>query len=133
GDYIGLGRTYLYTPWDSVIETTLVDEVLVVAVNGDTWWRASFAGMDVLERLEPGYYGSLQDYPFHNPAKGGIEWIGDARGCGFGRGWFVVDEITYDGAELESVAVRFEQSCYGDPPAHGAIRWSIHDTTLPPG
>ncbi|MFO1394010.1 MAG: hypothetical protein U1F09_09650 [Steroidobacteraceae bacterium] len=134
GDYIGLGRNYLYTQSDAVLYTTLTGATLGVSVNGDQLWMGSFEPMSSLSRLEVGYYGSLQRYPFSNPARGGLDWSGDGRGCNKLSGWFVVDAITYNGGTLQSVDLRFEQHCEGAGPAlHGKIHWDVSDTTTPPG
>jgi hypothetical protein len=54
-----------------------------------------------------------------------LAWRGQGRGCGELVGWFVIDDITYDGASFESIRLRFEQHCEGDAPAlNGEIRWS---------
>ena len=51
--------------------------------------------------------------------------FGEGRACGSLSGSFAVDEITYDGPELVSVAIRFVQRCAGThPPLYGALRWT---------
>ena len=72
-----------------------------------------------------GYYPGVKRYPFHNYVKGGLEWDGEGRGCFELDGWFVIDDITYDGATIQSIKLRFEQHCEGAEPAlNGEIRWS---------
>ena len=81
--------------------------------------------MNTLSQFQPGYYGDLERYPFHNPVKGGLSWYGQGRGCNTLRGWFVVDSVTYFNGFLSSIDLRFEQHCEGLTPAlHGRIRWS---------
>jgi len=81
--------------------------------------------MNSITELEQGYYGTLQRYPFHNPAKGGLSWSGNGRGCNSLSGWFVVDSITYVGGTLSAIDLRFEQHCDGDTPAlNGKVSWS---------
>ena len=134
GDYIGFGETYLYTPADTLITVNATGGRLGVQINGDEDWRGNFQAMDSLMRLEVGYYGDLQRYPFHNPVNGGLEWGGEGRGCGSVTGWFVVDSVTYDGDTLTAIDLRFEQHCEGGGPAlYGAIHWDADDTTAPPG
>lgn len=134
GDYVGSGGTYLYTQANSQIITSAGGAVLLMSVRGDELWRGSLQGMSSLSRFEVGYYGDLERYPFHNPAKGGLSWIGRARGCNSLSGWFVVDSVTYDGDTLIAIDFRFEQHCEGQAPAlHGAIHWDAADTTRPPG
>lgn len=120
-DYIGQGRTLLYTPANSTIAVQHEDGLLEVSVAD---WQGSFEAMSSLSRLEVGYYGDLKRYPFHNPAKGGLDWYGDGRGCNRLTGWFAVDRATYSGDALTAIELRFEQHCErGAPALRGAIRW----------
>jgi hypothetical protein len=122
GDYIGAGRTYLYTPTTAIISSGEGPGNVEIRVMGDLYWDGTFQGMSTLDRLKPGYYGSLRTYPVHNPAKGGLRWYGDNRGCQL-EGWFVVDNITYVDSIMTSVEIRFEQRCL---PSTGVLRGKIH-------
>lgn len=134
GDYIGAGGNYLYTGMDSILTVNAAQSRISVSVSGNEGWNGDFQGMNILSRLEVGYYGDLKRYPFHNPAKGGLDWSGEGRGCNTLTGWFVVDNVTYDGSTLSAIDLRFEQHCEGGSPAlHGAVHWDINDTTSPPG
>ena len=134
GDYIGQGETYLYTPVDSVLTADAEGARLTVSVDGDEYWDGTFEAMNTLSRLEVGYYGDLQRFPFNNPVNGGLSWSGEHRGCNTLTGWFVVDDRTYDGTTLIAIELRFEQHCDGVEPAlNGALRWDANDTTGPPG
>ena len=134
GDYIGGGGNYLYTLFDSVITATDTGANLRISVDGDEDWSGDFQAMNSLSRLEVGYYGNLQRYPFHNPVKGGLNWSGEGRGCNTLTGWFVVDSVTYDGTTLMAIDLRFEQHCEGGSPAlRGQIRWDANDTVTAPG
>jgi hypothetical protein len=78
-----------------------------------------------LSQLQPGYYGGLQRYPFHNAAKGGLDWSGNGRGCNNLNGWFVVDSVSYSLGQLTAIDLRFEQHCEGAVAAQrGVIHWS---------
>jgi len=80
--------------------------------------------MITLSKFETGYYAGLRRYPFHNPAKGGLAWFGEGRGCNSLMGWFVVDRVTYSVSNLTALDLRFEQLCEGSTaPLHGAIHW----------
>jgi hypothetical protein len=134
GDYVGGGSSYLYTLADSQITAVTTGARLDVSIKGDERWDGRFQGMNTLSRLEAGYYGDLQRYPFHNPVKGGLDWSGESRGCNTLTGWFVVDSVTYDGLTLTAIDLRFEQHCEGGAPAlRGQIHWDVNDTTSPPG
>jgi hypothetical protein len=122
GDYIGQGDTLLYTHANSTISASAIGAMGYVLAGP---WSGSFHPMHTIPRLQPGYYPLLQRYPFHNPARGGLSWHGDGRGCNRLRGWFVVDRVSYEDDLLTSLEVRFEQQCEESmPPLRGAIRWN---------
>jgi len=131
GDWVGQGGTYTYTARDSRIYMTANGTEVSVMTGG--WW-GDFQAMSTLDRLQPGYYGDLRRHPFHNPARGGLSWVGQGRGCNTLKGWFVVDHVAYSGSTLTELDLRFEQHCEGGAPAlHGAIHWRADDPTRPPG
>jgi len=131
GDYIGGGQTYTYTPHDFFITMAASGGHATINVGG---WSGDFQAMSTLDRLQPGYYGDLRRYPFHNAAKGGLDWSGNGRGCNTLTGWFVVDQATYSGSTLTALDLRFEQHCEGGGAAlRGAIHWRADDTTQPAG
>lgn len=122
GDFIGGGQTYTYVPGNSTITITANGGRLSVTVDG---WSGDFLAMNTLSQMQSGYYADLQRYPFHNPAKGGLSWSGNGRGCNTLLGWFAVDAITYVGSTVTALDLRFEQHCEGGTPAlRGAIHWS---------
>jgi hypothetical protein len=134
GDYIGAGRTYTYTQADARIVTTTSGNYLSIGITGDQDWTGDFRAMNSLSQFEPGYYGNLQRYPFHNPVRGGLSWSGEGRGCNNLTGWFVVDNVTYSDGILTAIDLRFEQHCEGGIPAlHGKIHLTQGDTTAPAG
>jgi hypothetical protein len=80
--------------------------------------------MTGLTQLQPGYYGDLQRYPFHNPVRGGLSVSGNGRGCNTLTGWFVVDAVSFTGGILDAIDLRFEQHCEGGAPAlRGKLHW----------
>jgi hypothetical protein len=118
GDYIGQGAANTYT---SNIVVSATGATLGVTVAG---YGGTFQGMNAITTLERGYYPNMERYPFHQPAKGGMSWEGNGRGCNMLTGWFVIDAITYQGGQLAAVDLRFEQHCEGGVPAlHGALHW----------
>ena len=124
GDYIGQGQTLTYTPAVAAISVSAVCNRLTIIVGNQTW-RGDFQGMSGTVQLQPGYYGNLQRYPFHNPAYGGLSWSGGGRGCNTLTGWFVVDGVTYNSGTLSTMDLRFEQHCEGGTAAlHGQIHWN---------
>src|SRR5256885_2749618 len=134
GDWVGAGQTHTYTQATANLSVSANGGHFSVNILGDTSWNGDFQTMNSLSRLEPGYYGGLQRYPFHNPVRGGLDWSGDGRGCNTLQGWFAVDNVTYLNGALTSIDLRFEQHCEGGIPAlHGAIHWTSSDTTTPAG
>lgn len=121
GDYIGDGQTYTYTPTNATLNISENAGYVRVIAGG---WYGDFQVMASVASLQRGYYGSLERYPFHNPARGGLSWWGNGRGCNVLTGWFAVDSVTYTNGILSAFDLRFEQRCEGFmPPLHGVIHW----------
>src|SRR5205807_6754995 len=134
GDYIGGGQTYHYAQADAVFAVTASGGHLAVTIRGDQSWYGDFQAPSALSQLQPGTYGDLQRYPFHDPAKGGLSWYGEGRGCNTLSGWFTIDSVRYVDGNLTAIGLRFEQHCEGGTTAlHGTIIWRSDDTTAPPG
>jgi hypothetical protein len=124
GDFIGQGQTYTYTPETAAITLSTNQGHLTLSISGAQGWHGDFQTMYTLSLLEPGYYPDLMRYPFHNPAKGGLSWTGEGRGCNRLLGWFAVDRVAYTNGVLTALDLRFEQRCEGGTAAlHGAIHW----------
>jgi hypothetical protein len=127
GEYIGQGRTDLYTPPTATIRVTETSGVIRMTVERGTgsWWTIQVSGPDAQSQLAAGLYEGLGRYPFHNPVEGGLSMSGEGRGCNELAGTVAVDAVAYDAAGLTSFSIRFEQRCEGSgPPLSGAIRWS---------
>lgn len=133
-EWVGAGRTYLFTQANAVIKLNESSGLLSLLVRGDTDWIAEFKAMDLLSNLQTGFYGILNRFPVHNPAKGGMAVGGDGRGCNELQGWFAVDKISYASGALNSVDLRFEQYCDDFPGVlRGALHWQANDATAPAG
>ncbi len=134
GDYVGGGSAYGYTQANARIAVEATGGHLTVAIDGDELWRADLQMPSAFDRIEPGTYDGLRRYPFHDPARGGLDWGGNGRGCNVLTGSFTVDSVTYTDGTLNAIAFSFEQHCENWIPAlHGRIRWSAADPTRPPG
>jgi hypothetical protein len=124
GDYVGGGKNYTLTEG---LGLTATGARVSVSVNlSDYWssWSGDFVAMSSLSRLEPGYYGSLRRYPWHNAAKGGMYFTVHGYSCSDVTGWFVVDKVTYVDNIMTELDLRFEQHCDGRAAAlHGQIHW----------
>jgi hypothetical protein len=126
GDFIGGGNTMTFTPSDATISLSGAGNHASVSITGTQYWNGDFQGMSSIAQLQPGYYGDLERYGFANPARGGLDWYGESRGCNTLTGWFVVDGIRYTGTTPSSLDLRFEQHCDGNSAAlHGQIHWSV--------
>jgi hypothetical protein len=122
GEYVGGGRTYSYT--GDAMRTHASGARFSVTTTGPEMWTGDFQAMQGLNRLERGYYPSLRRYGFHNPARGGLSWFGEGRGCNQLQGWFAIDDVTYTAGRLTFIDMRFEQRCDGDVRVlRGAVRW----------
>jgi hypothetical protein len=143
GDYVGKGWTWLVgaavgdsggggggggggsSSGTAKVSISESKGLLQIALTGDVSWTGEFKAMNGVSHLQPGYYGILKRYPFHNPSRGGLDWNMDGHGCGALNGWFAVDAISYSGEQLESIDMRFTQYCDGSiAPLRGRIRWS---------
>jgi len=121
---------HTYTHANSVLSMSLVGAKLEVQVVGDEGWDGTFQGMSSISTLQVGYYGSLQRWPFHNPAKGGI----DAGACNRASGWFVIDELRFTNGSLQFLKMRFLHYCDASTkPLRGQIQWDANDTSRPSG
>lgn len=133
GDWVGAGGTYLYTLADAVFGATQSNGLVHLDLTGDERWDGDFKAPDSVSRAEVGYYPGLHRYPFHNPTKGGLSFSGEGRGCNTLTGWFAIDAITYDGGQMDSVTLRFEQHCDGATPAlRGKLVWNRTASTRVP-
>jgi hypothetical protein len=124
GEFVVEGRTLTFTPADSTLSVSGSGNLFSMIIPTGQYWFGDFKGMSSISQLQPGFYGSLERYPFHNPVRGGLDWSGNGRGCNTLAGWFVVDGVTYAGSTLSAIDLRFEQHCEGAIPAlHGQIHW----------
>lgn len=134
GDLALGDRTLVYTLVNSGIVAGGSHNHFELVVNGDESWRGAFDGRSDLALLEVGYYGNLRRAPFHDPTRGGLVWHNFSSVCDALRGWFAIDQISYDGDAVSSIDLRFEEHCGGGTPAlRGAIHWQANDPTVPPG
>lgn len=132
-DYLARGATTTYTQANSALSVTVVDGHVAVRILGDQTWSGDFQPMGNVSQLPLGYYRGLHDYPFQNPARGGLTWYGEGRGCA-ATGWFVVDGVTYANGAVATLDLRFEHHCgNGVPALRGKIHWDANDATVPAG
>src|SRR5205085_12350909 len=131
GDYIGGGQSYNYTQANASITVTASGGHLSIGIAGDQGGSGDFQMPSALNQLEPGNYTGLQRYPFNDPAKGGLSWYGEGRGCNTLSGSFSVDSVSYTASSLTALDLRFEQHCEGGTPAlPGTIHCEAGASTL---
>lgn len=138
GDFIGdfnLNPTVrLYTPADARIDVTTTTGAVKFEIAGDLKWEGVFAARAGLPHLLVGFYGGLGGTFPVDPARGGMNWMGDSRSTGALKSWYAIDKVEYDGDTLTLIDLRFEQHGGGARPAlRGQIHWSAADTLAPPG
>ena len=127
GDYIGKGKTYLYTD-PSFITFDGGGATLDVRVDNDTdWWYLNMAASNRADALTAGYYANLGPYPFHNPVRGGFDVSGNGSGCS-ATSWVVIDEIDQRGGTVNDLTLRYEQKCEN---ATAALRGRMHIEPVP--
>lgn len=120
GDWVGAGTSRLWrTPRDS-ITTGGSKSLLGVSVSGASGsFTLDFAAPNG-RRLEPGFYGGAQRYPFEEAGTPGLDVSGDGRGCNEVSGRFWVLDLSRDHSR---VWVVYEEHCEGGQPAvFGEIR-----------
>lgn len=132
GDFVGAGRTRLFTPTDVTIgaevlsgDRTWVSVRIRQETVGGDFWDGVFAAMDGVAPIQPGYYENVLRWGSGNPMRPEMDWNGRSRGCNRVSGWFAIDSLTVSGGRLDAVELRFEQHCeYGHAPMRGKVRWS---------
>jgi hypothetical protein len=136
GDYIGAGRTWVYTNADTMMTLANNGLAITVGLRGDETWNGGFLLPSAAGTLQAGYFKGLTRTPFADAAVGGVEWSGQGRGCNTLTGWVVIDSITVTAGAMTALDLRFEQHCEGGTAAlHGKIHWTKAnaDSTQVPG
>ncbi|MFH7043204.1 hypothetical protein ABT392_12925 [Paucibacter sp. JuS9] len=124
GSFVGNGGNLLVTPTNHEFKVFAEDRGVKVVFFGDPGWGLDLQPMLPLTRLQAGYYGDLKRVISMNPARGGLDFGGNSRGCNTLSGWFVIDAVAYDGNSLSALDLRFMQLCEeSGPPLHGQMRW----------
>lgn len=134
GDFIGDGKAYSYSQANAVITVTAGGGHLSVGIKGDEGWTGEFDSPSGPTELQAGTHGDLTRYPFNDPAKGGMSWSGEGRGCNTLVGSFTIDKVTYTAGTLTALDMHFDQHCESAVPAlRGTVHWITGDPTVPAG
>ncbi|MBW3664468.1 MAG: cell wall-binding repeat-containing protein [Actinobacteria bacterium] len=130
GDHIGSGASYDYHTGTAAFTVHSDGPAVSVQLWGNERWLGRFSAPDSLGRLEEGFYDHREPL---GPLDGGLRWSGLYQpSCGSYRGWFVVEEVSYEAdASLATLRLRFEQRCDISPDAvlRGVL---VYDAAAPP-
>ena len=133
-DYVGQGKTYIETPLNSLMTVTTTAYGAQIEAQGVDSWVGQIQAIANQAQLQTGYYQRVERYQIGNPARGGLSWSGDQRGCNRSIGWFVVDGVSYTNGVITALDMRFEQHCELLHDAlRGQLHWRASDTTVAPG
>jgi hypothetical protein len=134
GDPIGLGRNSAYDKTNAKIELNVEHNRLVLRVEGDETWTGVFqTGGTEQAALTVGMVANAAHF-VHQPdwSKNGLTWHGEGRFCSTSTGWFAIDSVSYSGATLTHIVLRFERFCNGAASSlRGEIKYFSDDTTKP--
>ena len=124
GDYIGLGRTYMFTPdLGGPITVSGVYGAVITFSAGGFYYRfeAPFG-----RQLDVGVFEGATRYPFNAASAPGLDVSGNGRGCNQLSGRFEILEAKYSSSgKVEHFAVDFEQHCEnGTAALFGVIRFN---------
>jgi hypothetical protein len=123
GDPVGNGQTYTRTDDGNGFSVSAEGARVYVRMDGSSWWNGTFAAMNTVSRITPGYYGNVQSYPGYNPTRAAMSWY-SWTSCNSIKGWYVVDKATYSAGVLTELDLRFEQYCNGKTaPLNGQVHW----------
>lgn len=133
GDPVGGGQTRLLSGATVSFDLNdlLLDRLIVLTVREPAipmaQWSLMLQPMFSRPRLETGLYPMLADENGANPARGALRFS-SLNACEHAAGWFVIDEVAYDGDRLTLLRGRFEQDCHllglTVVRQHGAFRWA---------
>jgi hypothetical protein len=124
-DWIGQGKRYTYTELNSLLTVTASGSTIKLAANAVERWSGVISVPNTLGGLRTGLFTEVKGVG-RDPAKGELDWGGEARGCGNLSGWVSIDKLTMSGDVLTEVDLRFEQRCTGI--TTGATRARVHWT-----
>src|SRR3569833_1223341 len=134
-DWVGQGQTNKETPQNTQQnDSTVAGGGVQIRAQGVDDSFGQFQVMSGQTQLQPGYYGQVERWQMGNPARGGLTWDMDSRGCNRSMGWFAVDSVSYTDGAITALDMRFVQHCEIQSYAlRGQIHWRANDTTVAAG
>lgn len=135
GDWVGQGRTYLYTPKDALFLVNSINGVLQMRVEGYEPWSAFLSVATKVTDWKVGLYTDVSRTSLFEGRDRVLDVDSQGRGCNNTSGWIALDQVAHDAqGELASFELRFEQQCeLGRTALRGKIRWSKSDLLQPDG
>lgn len=133
GDYIGGGRSYLYTDENATFRYSRnFDNGISAAItsnDGREWWYLDLAAPGD-SQIKPGTYDGAMRFPFQPADRPGLNFSGTGRGCNTLTGRFDVFEVSYNSeGVVETLNASFVQNCDAST---GALRGTISYKLTPP-
>lgn len=121
GDYVGQGKAIAYsTPGHDAFVNANPGSV-VVSLSAPGAFLTAIFGSDRGQPLTTGIYGDARRQ--YGPGHPRLDVVANGAGCNNTSGWFEILEISYNGPDIASLAVDFEQHCeFEEPALFGSIR-----------
>jgi hypothetical protein len=133
GDYIGAGRDWHYSLFDSNITAKRnYDNGVSISINGSDRWSADFAAENEVE-LQPGEYASAERFPFQDQDIAGLSISGNGRGCNKSVGSFDVVSLVWENDQPVEFKATFEQHCEQEsaPLLSGEVAFNAYHESVP--
>ncbi len=130
GDFIGVGRTMLFTPDNAsfsarTLSPPVVFDFEVAEARSTVTWRIGIAPAALMQALQPGYYPRAVRMGSQSQLQHGLSVSGSNRSCNTASGWYAIDSLSISNGAITAIELRFEQHCERrSSPLRGKIRWS---------
>lgn len=141
-DYIGAGRSYLYTDNNALLSLTASGTGIKLAVGAVERWDGELTMPLALPALQVGYFPEVKGIG-DKAAGGGLRWGGEGRSCNRATGWVAIDKVTIANNIVTELDFRFAQHCEGGAAAMRArVHWTLANanavvpaspSAIPPG
>jgi hypothetical protein len=118
GDYISQGATFT-APVSAQPFMVCPYQITFPAINvpGQGNWSLSLSSYELGKNLTTATYEGCQRFPIESVSHPGFALDAPGRGCNMLSATFQIEELTWNGSEVASLTVTFEQQCDGFTPA----------------
>ncbi len=121
GDYVGKGQVIAYSTPSYDASVGAGPGFATISLIGPGTFLTAIFGSDNGQPLTTGLYADARRQ--HGPGHPRLDIGANGAGCNNASGWFEILEISYNGSEIQSLAVDFEQHCeMMEPALFGSIR-----------